>query len=499
MSEFGGKVVDKAAYFRRIGYDPHPKQWLFHRSKARFRVPVCGRRFGKSTMAGRDIQPDLLVPDRRMWIVGPTYDLAEKEFRVVWDDMIIGLKLGRDKRIKRAYNKRSGEMFIEFPWRTRIECRSADHPENLVGERLDRAIMSEAAKHKKDTWERYIRAALADRRGTADFPTTPEGYNWLYDQWTLGQNPDFPDYASWQFPSWDNPAVYPAGRDDPEIKLIESTTIRPWFLQEIAAEFSAFVGKIYEAFKETTHVRKCTFHPEWPNYIAFDWGFTNPLAAIEFQVDPWDRIHVWREHYAAYMRLEEHIEILKKRPQPPGYHLDLAFGDAADPGAAITVSEKLVPCFALPEAKSGVVNKGTTQSGWREGVDLVNGFLKLRQVGEADEYGTPLEEPRLFVDHSCVNTIREFNNYRAPSTVGRTLRNPREDAQKYDDHALDALRYALMHLFKLGCTRSISEVYDATDLSSSVSHVDFGVTEEGLFLPVGTEGGYFTMSSLEHM
>jgi hypothetical protein len=489
---FGGKVVDKAAYFSRIGYSPHPKQRLFHESPARFRVPVCGRRFGKSTMAGRDREPDLLIPDRRGWIVGPTYDLAEKEFRVIWDDMIIGLGLGRDKRIKRAYNKRSGEMYLEFPWKTRVECRSADHPENLVGERLDFAIMSEAAKHKKDTWERYIRAALADRRGSADFPTTPEGYNWLYDLWAYGQNPLHPDYQSWQFPSWDNPAIYPDGREDAEIKLIESTTILPWFLQEIAAEFSAFVGKIYEAFKETTHVRKHTFNPDWPNYIAFDWGFTNPLAAIEFQISPWDTIYIWREHYRSYLNLGAHLAILKQRENPPGYHLDLAFGDSADPGAAIEVSQQLVPCYALPEAKSGT-QKGKAESGWREGVTLVNEFLKPVQIGELDEYGTPKEEPRLFVDHSCVNTIREFNNYRAPSSVGRVLRNPREDAQKYDDHALDAIRYALMHLYKLGVRNSrLSDVYTIQSIE----------VEPGTFAPLLDGGGsqssgYFTMAELE--
>lgn len=503
---FGGsyKVIDKAAYFQRIGYVPFPKQKLFHTSRARFRAPVCGRRFGKSTMAGRDREPDLLVPDRRGWIIGPTYDLAEKEFRVIWDDMIIGLGLGRNKAIKRAYNKRSGEMFIEFPWQTRIECRSADHPENLVGEKLDFAILSEAAKHKKDTWERYVRAALADRRGTADFPTTPEGYNWLYDIWAYGQNPNHPEYESWQFPSWDNPVVYPLGRTDPEILLIESTTITPWFLQEIGAEFSAFVGKIYEAFKETTHVKAQAFNPAWPNYIAFDWGFTNPLAAIEFQVDPWDGIHIWREHYRPFLTLPQHIEILKQRDQPPGYHLDLAFGDAADPGAAIYVSTNLVMCYALPEAKSGVQKGGRSESGWREGVELVNQFLKLRQVGEADEFGTPLEEPKLWIDHSCVNTIREFNNYRAPSSVGRVLRNPREDAQKYDDHALDAIRYALMHLYKLGANSKLSDVYtsqaaSAPNTLASATAIDAITTGIRPEYALNDSGTFFTMESLEHM
>src|SRR5262245_66428750 len=137
-------ALSKQKYFDLVGYVPHPKQLLFHDSPARFRVPVCGRRFGKSHMASRDAGGELFLPDRRGWIVGPTYDLAEKEFRVIWDDMIIGLGLGRDKRIRRAYNKRSGEMYIEFPWKTRVECRSADHPENLVGERLDFDLMSEA-------------------------------------------------------------------------------------------------------------------------------------------------------------------------------------------------------------------------------------------------------------------------------------------------------------------------------------------------------------------
>src|SRR5262245_1475412 len=39
--------VDKWAYFNQIGYMPHAKQRLFHASEARFKVPVCGRRFGK--------------------------------------------------------------------------------------------------------------------------------------------------------------------------------------------------------------------------------------------------------------------------------------------------------------------------------------------------------------------------------------------------------------------------------------------------------------------
>lgn len=452
--------ISQDKYFALIGHKPHPKQWLFHRSKARFRVPCCGRRFGKSMMGARDEEPRLLLPDRRTWCVGPTYDLAEKEFRVIWNDMIIGLKFASDKRIRRAYNKRSGEMYIEFPWQTRIECRSADHPENLVGERLDHVIMSEAAKHKKDTWERYIQPALADRRGSATFPSTPEGFNWFYDLWQQGQDPSFEDTESWQFPSWDNPIVYPDGRSDSEILRLERVSTKEWFEQEIAASFTAFVGKIFGDFAEVTHVKAHEFNPEWRNYIAFDWGYTNPLAAIEFQVSPQDEIFVWREHYKPYLTLEEHLNILKTRENPEGYRLDLCFGDSADPEAAIYVSQHFAPCIAMPEAKNN----------WREGIDLINVFLKIREpsdfadltdmTSELDlSFADSLRRPGLFIDHSCKNTIREMNGYRTPQS--RTLVNPREAAQKYDDHALDALRYGLMHVFKLGCgASSLTDIYD---------------------------------------
>lgn len=399
-----------------------------------------------STMAGRDMEPKLFLKDKLYWIVGPTYDLGEKEFRVIWNDLIVGQKLGKDKTIKRSYSRRSGTMFIEFPWGTRVEVRSADHPENLVGDALDGVIMSEAAKHKEETWQRYIQPALADRRGFADFPTTPEGYNWYYNLWMFGNDEELHQYASWRFPSYTNKIVFPGGGSDPEIELLRRTMSKESFAQEIEADFSSFVGKIYPEWDSTKLVRNVKFNPAWPNYVTFDWGYTNPLAAIEFQVSPDDKIYVWREHYKAYSRVEDHCRMLKEREQPPGYRIDLCFGDSADPEAVATVCEKFAPCIAMPEAKTN----------WRAGIDRVRGFLE-RECGQ-DEFGGPIYEPAFFVDVSCVNTIREFNNYKAPSSVQG--KNVQEIGLRQDDHTLDAIRYGLVHVFDLGATYHLTDVMD---------------------------------------
>jgi hypothetical protein len=449
------KVVDRAALYSKVGYAPHREQLLYHNSRARFRVPVCGRRFGKSTMAGYDAAPKCLLHGQMMWIVGPTYDLAEKEFRVLWDAMIIKLEMGKDKRIKKAYNKKQGNMWIEFPWKTRIECRSADHPENLVGEALNHVIMSEAAKHKVETWERFIRPALTDKRGTADFPTTPEGFNWLHGLWQRGQNPDHPFWESWKFPSWANTVVYPGGRDDPEIKEVEDTSVPEWFAQEYGADFASFVGKIFPEWDETIHVRNHTFRPDWPNYILFDFGYTNPLAAVEVQISPRDEVFIWREHYKSFTTIPDHIQIMKNRDHPEGYHVDLAFGDPADPEAAAQITEHFVPCVVMPEVKSEYT--------WADGINLMRMFMKPRPPGGdslivVDEYGTPApDEPHYFVSWDCKNTIREHNNYRSKEPIKG--QNVPEFGTKMDDHTLDAIRYGLLYIFKLGATTSLAEVY----------------------------------------
>jgi hypothetical protein len=158
----------------------------------------------------------------------------------------------------------------------------------------------------------------------------------------------------------------------------------------------------------------------------------------------------------------------------------------------------LCPCISDPRAKSGVEEEPGRKiaSGWRQGIDLVNKFLEVRPASSVMDltemittldldFANSIEEPGLFVDNSCVDLIREFNNYRAPDN-GRGDTNIREAAQAYDDHALDALRYGLMHLFKLHTNSHLSDIYTPQDLVP----VDiFGNTS----IP---SGGYFQLPDM---
>lgn len=415
--------------WKAIGYEPHPKQLEFHASTARFKVAVCGRRFGKSRMAAAEVEPLIMQPGTRGWIVGPEYKIGEKEFRYIWDDLIVKMKLGPQMK-RKAYNVRTGEMYIETPWGSRVDVMSADHPDSLVGEGLDWVIVSEAAKQRADVWEKYLRPALADKHGTAIFPSTPEGFNWFYERYQEGQAGRHHEWESWQYPSWENPYVYPDGFDDAEVQSQLRTPNDAWFWQELGADFRSVVGLVYPEWDEEIHVKKHTFNPAWENYHGYDFGYTNPYVCLDIQVSPSEDIYVWREYYEAGNSRSKNAHNVQARPNPEGYRRDGGFGDSADPDAIQELCAAAGPTIGFDTAKD-----------WMRGVQEVKEFLRTKEG-----------HSRLFVDPSCVNTISEFNGYRIkpPTKRGDPGANLKEEADKRLDHCMDALRYFVMHKFVLG-------------------------------------------------
>jgi hypothetical protein len=287
--------ITKEQYFQAIEYTPHSAaQQEVHDSKSRFKVTVCGRRWGKSTWSGHEMSWNVFNPANAgnvYWIVGPTYELGEREFEVVWDDIMIKLGLQNKSGIKGAYSLQAGNMFITMPWGTHVKVASADKPKSLLGKGLSGVIMSEPASHDESTWHKYIRPALADKHGFGIFPGTPEGFNYLYTLFGWGADPNKSAWHSWQFPAWTNPVVYPGGRTDPEILEIEETASEQWFRQEIGAEFTTFEGQIYPEFSLLHHViHDMQYVPEYANFWTIDFGWSADWICLDVMVDSMENV-----------------------------------------------------------------------------------------------------------------------------------------------------------------------------------------------------------------
>lgn len=442
----------KEYVFSKIGYKPHSKEQLaIHNSTARFRTLACGRRYGKTTFGAREMEAAILDPEKAgyYWIVGPNYVQGEKEFRIIFYD--VTQKLGLAKEIKKQYNLAQGLMTMTFPWGTVLEVKSAERKESLLGEGLRGVIMSEAARHDVDTWQQYVRPALADHRGWAIFTSTPKGYNWFQGLFNLGALGE-PGYESWRLPAWDNPVVYPGGRDDPEIKEIENTVSAQYFAQEIAAEFTAFAGKIYEEFDPDIHVTDVEYNPLWQNYWAFDYGWNNPFVCLDIQVDPDDNVYIWREYQKRYLSSWDHGHLLRDpatyasvhgvdRHDPPHFHQDGLFGDPRGGDSRYTLELVLGPIQSdEPEPEDG-------NSTWMIGIELVKRWLKVQPNGK----------PKLFIDKSCVDLINQMDQLHAEEE--KEGRNAKEGQHKYNDHGPDALRYFMAQYFGLGYGSSLADIY----------------------------------------
>jgi hypothetical protein len=439
------QVIDlerKQFIFDQLEYKPHSeKQQAIHDSLARFRILVCGRRYGKTTFGAKEMTAAICDPEQAgyYWIVGPNYDQGEKEFRIIYMDVTKRLRLG--KNVKKTYNVKQGDMRMEFPWGTVLEVKSAERKQGLLGEGLKGVIMAEAARHDKDTWQQYVRPALADYRGWAIFSSTPKGYNWLQGMYMLGQTEDPTRYQSWRLPAWENPVVYPGGRNDKEIKEIEATVSRQFFLQEIGAEFTAFSGKIYEEFDPSIHVTDIQYNPLWENFWAFDYGWNNEFVCLDIMVDPDDNVYIWRERQKSNVSSWDHGHYLLNRANPPDFHMDGMFGDPRGGDSRYTLELVLGPIWSdEPKPEDG-------NSTWEIGIEYVRRWIKPQTDGR----------PKLFIDRSCADLIRQMEQLHAPEEKEGV--NPKEGQHKHDDHGPDALRYFFAQYFGLGYGSSLSDVY----------------------------------------
>jgi phage terminase large subunit-like protein len=171
------------------------------RSKARFRVLACGRRWGKSLLA---LMAALLAarrPNAVIWFVAPTFRMVDLHWRT----------LRRHLPQTYAGVLRQAERRLLCSNGAEIAFRSADNPDHLRGVGLDFLVVDEAAfvPDGATAWAEAMRPTLSDRRGQALIISTPRGHDWFHAMWLRGQEPEDPEVASFHFPSASNPLLAP--------------------------------------------------------------------------------------------------------------------------------------------------------------------------------------------------------------------------------------------------------------------------------------------------
>ena len=417
---------NKKAYFNAIGYKPEPIQSAVHESTARFRVNIQGRRSGKSYSAAREAEVAILQPKTKGWIVAPSYELASKIGREIFENLILKFKF--PTITKKVIN---GQLFYaKFINGSEVWIKSATTPDTgLVGEGLDWLIIDESAIINKIIWEQYLRPTLSDRQGWALFVSTPRGYNWLYDLFKRGQSSNYPEWESWQHSSTESSYF----RDN--IEHLRNELTDETFRQEYLAEFTSFAGKVYPIDRKI-HVQDFGYIEEWETYCSVDFGYRQP-AVVWFQVGKVDgdyEVHIIDEIvHQTNIKTEELIQMIKDK----NYPVLKTYCDPAGAGVQSTSGLGDAEIFR----KNGIsvtYKRDRISQSIPSGVDLVRSFFKNAE-GKA----------RLFISEKCTNVINDFENYRYPDK--KENQNLKEDPLKdgHHDHSMDAIRYFFINRFPI--------------------------------------------------
>ena len=201
---------------------------------SRFKVLVCGRRWGK-TWTMRTAALDGHGPGLRrrgalhggyVWWVMPTLPAA----RDTWDALC--------EHLKDAWVRRNAtERFFDLPGGGRLQVKSADQPDSLRGPGLAGVVLDETKDILTSTWRSVLRATLATTNGwllAGGTPGDEDESSLIYYLFRRAENRG--GWRAWQRPTSDNQLVTPAELLDLEDEL------GPAFGRECLAQFTSSGG-----------------------------------------------------------------------------------------------------------------------------------------------------------------------------------------------------------------------------------------------------------------
>lgn len=339
--------------------------------------------------------------DIQIAYIAPTFDQARD---IAWQELI---KIVNQIAININESRLEVTLRTTKGGKSKISLRGWEAVERLRGKKFDFLVIDEIASMRNwDTnWEEVLRPTLTDTRGHALFISTPKGFNHFYT--LFNKEKEDKDYKSFHYTSYDNPFLPVDELDKAKTEMTEDR-----FAQEYLADFRKMEGLVYKEFNRDIHLYSEEEVKIVPieKFSGIDFGYVNPCAVLTIIKDYDNKFWVDDEFYKVKKSEEEIAEYVS--------------------------SQSFSKVYPDPEAPSAIEALRKKGVGVREVIknrdSIKNGIDKIRELFKTN---------RLKINRRCVNLILELETYSYPDK--KDLRNPDENPIKENDHALDALRYAL--------------------------------------------------------
>lgn len=206
---------------------------------SRFKVLVCGRRWGKTVLSLMYLLKDQFEVGERRWFITPTYRQGKMIVFPILRQMFQGFA---------GAKLNESDMRVVFENGAELAIKGADNEHNLRGVELTKCVMDEMAYIKPHVWEEIVYPMLATTQGSVLFIGTPSGYDIMYDLYSRGKSE--PGWKSWQFKTIDGGFV-PAE----EIARAKRTMDPTLFRQEFEASFESTGNRAAWNFDRQLHCK----------------------------------------------------------------------------------------------------------------------------------------------------------------------------------------------------------------------------------------------------
>jgi phage terminase large subunit len=378
----------------------------------RFKVAICGRRFGKTYLAIREMCYRARMPMQNIYYITASYRMAKT---IVWKPLKNKLL---DLRWVRKINE--SELTIELRNGSTISLKGAENYDALRGGSLSYCVLDEVSEIPEAAWVEVIRPALADQQGGALFIGTPKGKgNWSYDLYC--QKDTQPDtWNSFQFTTLDGERV-----TKEEIEQARADMSERQFRQEFLATFESYEGRIAYGFEREHNIKTLDNPNTSVILVGCDFNVQPITATVGVQVN--EDMYIIDEilmHNSNTTELAE--EIRNRYPNSKVF----CFPDPA--GSARKTSANGQTDHTILQNAGFIVKAPRKHDPVRDRINATNARLC-----DANK------ERHLFIAPTAKYTIESLEKY----TYKEGTQIPDKDSGY--DHIFDALSYSVAYLFPI--------------------------------------------------
>lgn len=299
------------------------------------------------------------------------------------------LEILRNNNIYNPANHNKSELIYKIN-NSEVEFFSIDQYDKVKGRKRDYLFINEA---NELSYNDFIQLSLrTTKRIFIDYNPSHDQYHWIETKLKTRS-----DVTIIHSTYKDN--EYLDQETINEIERLQETDQNLWRIYGLG-QMGILENLVY------THWKTIEKLPDGDTYYGLDFGYNNPSALIEIRIQDED-VYVKEILYESRLTNQDLINRIESAGISKSYPI---YADSEDPQRIKEIEQAGYNIQGVDKEKGSV----------KRGIDII-------------------KSRKLFITNDSVNTLKEIRAYKWQEKEGK----PIEEPIKYNDHALDALRYAV--------------------------------------------------------